>query len=89
MEFKPEDSGECREWVQGIPGGFLTLGTLTLGWLWDWPGDAEPPLPCRIISSTWSLRDSNQGRASVRMTPSWTQLQPLSVSVPTLSVSAI
>lgn len=43
----------------------------------------SPFLPYRITSSTWSLRNSSQGKANVHMTPSWTQPQPSSVSDPT------
>lgn len=43
-------------------------------------GVLSSSLPCRITSSTWSLRDWSQGRANVHTTPSWTQPQPLSVS---------
>jgi hypothetical protein len=46
-------------------------------------GVLSPFLPCRITSSTWSLRNWSQEKANVPMTPSWTQPQPSSVSDPT------
>lgn len=49
----------------------------------------SPSLPCRITSSTWSLRNSSQGKANVHTTPSWTQPQPLSVSVHPGSVVSV
>lgn len=59
------------------PGSLVALTFPGCGTAWT---TLRPSLPCRITSSTWSLRSSSQGRASVPMTPSWTQPQPSSVS---------
>lgn len=86
MEFKSKGPGEGLKGVDsGWPLGLiLDLGTLMNLVLVCGTGldVLSPFLPCRITSSTWSLRDSSQGRANVHTTPSWTQPRPLSVSAP-------
>lgn len=79
VKTQSDHLGSEGRWLQGIPGGLLTLPYLAAGPAWT---TLSPPLPCRITSSTWSPRDSSQGRASVHTTPSWTQPQPSSVSAP-------
>uniref|UniRef100_A0A8C6RDQ3 Semaphorin-3F n=1 Tax=Nannospalax galili TaxID=1026970 RepID=A0A8C6RDQ3_NANGA len=62
---------QCPQVLKAVPVGLLSA---SVG-----PLQARNSEATRITSSTWSLRDSSQGRASVHTTPSWTQHQPSSM----------